>query len=82
MQEKILIDLTSIDNPTASIEQRQLSAFLRVILTDLSQVTYVDLADVRLHDMLNALTQYGLLASGRADEIINAPIQAIELADC
>lgn len=79
MQEKMAIDIASIDVPTGTVEQRHLSAFLRVMLLDLAEVSFVDLTDERLGQMLGALEQYGLIGEGRAAEIINAPVQPIEL---
>ena len=76
--EKISIDLGSIDDPTASIEQRQLSAAIRVMNADLTVATYIDLSRADIQNGVNQLEAYGMIGSGRADQILTAPIQDIE----
>ena len=76
--EKISIDLGSIDDPTASIEQRQLSAAIRVMNADLAVATYIDLSRADIQNGVNQLEAYGMIGSGRADQILTAPIQDIE----
>ena len=76
--EKISIDLGSIDDPTASIEQRQLSAAIRVMNADLAVATYIDLSRADIQNGVNQLEAYGMIGTGRADQILTAPIQDIE----
>ena len=76
--EKIAIDLASIDNPAATIENRKLSAMIRVTLFDLAAATYVDLAREDTVAGIWMFETAGIIGPGRADQILLAPIQPIE----
>lgn len=76
--EKVTLDLASIDNPSASMQQRQLAAMLRVMQQDLAVANYVDLARTETINGLHVLETYGILGTGRANEILSAPITEIE----
>ena len=76
--EKIAIDLGSIDDPTAPIEQRQISAAIRVMNADLAVATYVDLSRADIQNGVNQLEEFGMIGAGRADQILTAPIQDVE----
>ena len=78
VEEKIAIDIASIDNPTASLQTRSLQASLRVYQKDLDNATYVDLERADTQSGVTKLEQYGVIGTGRASEILNAPIQPIE----
>ena len=75
--EKVGIDLAAIDNPTADTTTRIQSASLRVFLEDLSSATpdpdgtSIDLDDPRTVAGVNALESFGLIAAGRATEILS-----------
>lgn len=77
-EEKISIDLASIDNPTAPLETRVLSASLRVALADLATATFIDLSDPRTIAIIQALAQNNIITAERGDEILNTPILPIE----
>ncbi len=79
-QEKIAMELASIDNPAAPMQQRSLAASLRVAQADLNVATYVDTTRPDTIAGIQSLETYGIIGVGRADEILNAPVQAIEIA--
>lgn len=76
--EKVGIDLMSIDNTAAPMEQRQLAAALRVMMQDISMADYIDLTADALIGGIQTLEYYGLIAVGRADEILSTPVQEHE----
>lgn len=77
--EKIAIEYSSADKHDDTIEGRQFSALLRVMLSDLATASFVDLGNPSVIDMVNLLEQRGLIGTGRAVEILNNPIQSHEL---
>ena len=77
--EKITIDLSSIDNPSTTIEQRQLSAMLRVMMADIATATFIDLARPDTRGSVQMLEQYGVIGQGRAAIILDTPPTSIEL---
>jgi len=76
--EKITIDMASIDNPAGTTQQRQLAASLRVMMSDLNVATFVDLSRADTISGIQALETYGIIGTGRANTILNAPIQESE----
>lgn len=78
--EKVAIDLASIDNPAAPIEQRQMSAMLRVFMADLHAATFVDVSRPDTRAGVQQLEAYGIIGSGRAAVILDTPPTAIELS--
>jgi len=75
--EKVAIELAALDNPSADMTARAQSAGLRVFLEDLDSATpdpdgtSVDLDDPRTVAGVNALESIGLIAAGRATEILS-----------
>jgi hypothetical protein len=76
--EKVAIEMASIDNPAASMAQRQQSAALRADLKDQEGATFIDLDRADLRAGVQALEAAGLIAAGRALQILDAPLQEIE----
>jgi len=72
LTEKVAIELAAADNPSNTMQQRQLAATLRVFLDDLAAASYVDETRADTRAGVRALAQYGLIAAGRADEILAA----------
>ena len=76
-EEKVAIEFASIDNPNGTQEERLKSAGLRVFLADVESATpepdgtSIDLDDQRTVAGVNALETYGLIATGRAAEILS-----------
>lgn len=75
--EKVGIELAASDDPSAPMPQRVLAATLRVYLADLAAVKeqMVDLTDPKHLAGLTKLEQAGLLAQGRAAEILALPAE-------
>ena len=75
--EKRAIEFASLDNPSASQEDRLKAADLRVFLADVEAATpepdgtSIDLDDPRTVAGVNALESYGLIATGRTAEILS-----------
>ena len=78
--EKVAIDLSSIDDPAATMPARQLAASLRVMASDLTVATFVDLdrSDTRVG--VQSLETYGIIGVGRASEILDTPPTALEIS--
>ena len=76
-EEKVAIEFASLDNPSASQDVRLQAAGLRVFLADVESATpepdgtSIDLDDPRTVAGVNALESYGLIATGRAAEILS-----------
>lgn len=78
--EKVAIDLASIDNQYGTVEQRQTAAWVRVMLTDLTVARYIDIDREDTIAGVRGFETYGILAAGRADEILNTPTTTVELS--
>lgn len=73
--EKVALELAALDNPSAPMAQRQASAALRADLADQRDALYIDLDREDTRAGVQALEASGLIAPGRAVEILDAPIQ-------
>lgn len=73
--EKAGIEFAALDDPTAPIAQRQQAAALRSDLKDQEQATFIDLDDPDTRTGVLTLEAVGLIAAGRAVEILDAPVQ-------
>jgi len=73
--EKAGIEFAAMDDPTAPIAQRQQAAALRADLKDQEQATFIDLDDEDTRTGVLTLEAVGLIAAGRAVEILDAPVQ-------
>lgn len=71
MPEKIKLELASVDDPNATLDKRQMSALLRAYLDDVNASTFIDLNRPDTRAGVMALETYGILAQGRALEILN-----------
>lgn len=76
--EKVMLELAALDDPAAPMAQRQQAAAIRVYLADVAASTFVDLARADTRAGVQALEAVGLLAPGRALQILDAPLQAHE----
>ena len=70
LQEKAAIDLASLDNPQASMEQRLIAASLRAMLADQAMAEFIDLSDETTIAGVQYLAQVGLLTEERAQEVL------------
>jgi len=77
--ERAAIEWAAVDRPEQTDAQRLLAAALRATLADQAAATYIDLADADTVAGVQTLEALGLLATGRAAEILGAPIQPGEL---
>jgi hypothetical protein len=73
--ERAGIEFAALDDPTAPIAQRQQAAALRADLKNQEQATYIDLDDEDTRTGVLTLKAVGLIAAGRAVEILDAPVQ-------
>lgn len=76
--EKAAIELAALDDPAAPMPQRQQAAALRANQADLAAATFIDLARPDTRAGVQMLEAAGLLAVGRALEILDTPIQPEE----
>lgn len=76
--EKVTIELAALDDPAATLAQRQQAAAIRVYLADVAASTFIDLAAQDTRAGVQALEAGGLLTEGRALEILDAPVDAHE----
>ena len=78
--EKMALEMAALDDPTAPMAQRQQAAALRANLADTAAATFIALAWPYTRAGVQMLEAAGLLAAGRALEILDAPIEAHERA--
>ena len=77
--EKVALEMAALDNPSANLGARQQAAALRAYLADVNAATFIDLSRSDTRNGVMSLESSGLLASGRALEILDAPIQPHEV---
>jgi len=73
--ERVAIEMAALDNPAAAMEQRLQAAQLRVTLERSRKAEYTDLKDPITRSGVEKMEALGLLAPGRAAEILDSPIQ-------
>ena len=78
LPEKVALELASADNPAGLLAERQQAATLRAYLADVAAATYIDLQRADTRAGVQQLEALGLLAAGRALQILDAPIQSDE----
>lgn len=78
--EKIAIEMAALDNPAATMADRQNAAALRASMKDQENATFIDLSRPDTRAGVQNLEAMGLIAAGRAIEILDAPVQDIERA--
>ena len=79
--EKVAIELASLDDPTAPIEQRQISAMLRVFIKDLENAQFVQLDRPDIQQGVMQLVALGILSTDRSNQILTTPPEDFELAN-
>lgn len=72
--EKVMLEIAALDNPAAPMAQRQQAAALRATLADTAAATFIDLLRAETREGVQMLETAGLLAAGRALEILDAPV--------
>jgi len=73
--ERVAIELASLDDPAAPLPQRTAAATLRVNLGRAAKAQFTDLSDPVTRDGVEQMEALGLLAQGRAAEILDTPVQ-------
>ena len=76
--EKVALEIAALDDPAAAMPARQQAAAVRAYLADVAAATYIDLGREDLRSGVLALEAMGLLATGRALEILDTPIEPHE----
>ena len=76
--EKVTMEIAALDNPAATMPQRQQAAALRANLADTAAATFIDLLRPDTRTGVLSLEAGGLLAAGRALEILDTPVQPEE----
>ena len=76
--EKVALELAALDDPTAPMPQRQQAAALRAYLADVAAASFIDLSRPDTRAGVQFLEAAGMLADGRALEILDAPVQPEE----
>lgn len=76
--EKAIIEMAALDDSAATMQARIAAASLRADLADQRDATYIDLSLDTLRGGVEVLEHFGLIAVGRAAEILDAPIQDFE----
>jgi len=79
VDERIAIELASIDTPTGTMEQRTQAAALRVAQERSKKAMFTDLDDPITRQGVLYMEQAGLIGTGRALEILDAEVQAGEV---
>ena len=74
MDERVNMDITSIDNPSATLQERQVSAAVRTLMKDVDDALYIDLQNQALIDGMAALVKFGIVTQERATVIMTTPI--------
>ncbi len=77
--EKVAIEMASLDDPAAAMEARSQAAMIRAYQKDVDSAEHIDLADPATAEGVQLLEAAGLLAAGRAAEIIETPVTWDEL---
>lgn len=77
--ERVGLELAALDDPTATPAARQAAAAVRVYLADAAAARWIDLGDEDTRLGAQALEAMGLLAVGRAVEILDAPVLPAEI---
>ena len=73
-----MIELAGAYNPADPIQKQQLAATVRVSNKDTEASTYIDLDRPDTRAGVKSMEDFGLLAVGRADEILDSPVQDFE----
>lgn len=77
--ELVTLEIAGLDDPSAPMTQRQLAASVRVMQRQVSEASYIDLDRTDTRAGVIQLETAGLLAPGRALEILDAEIQPHEI---
>ncbi|WP_422842584.1 hypothetical protein [Acidovorax sp. M2(2025)] len=79
IQERAGIEWAAVDRADQPDAQRQQAALLRATLADQAAASFIDLADATTVEGVQGMEAMGLIAPGRAAEILGASVQPEEL---
>lgn len=80
-EERTRFDLSSIDDPSASEEERKRAAQLRMFEGDYRLASYVRLDDPRTIAGVRGLEALGIIAKGRAKEVLEGEVKPEEMPE-
>lgn len=72
--EHVTIEIASLNDAAAPMQQRQMAAALRVMQRQVSDAEFIDLNDPVTRAGVQQLEAFGLLAEGRAAEILDGSL--------
>jgi hypothetical protein len=78
LPEKLALEMASLDNPQATMEQRMFAATIRVWRMEEANMKAFDLADEETRKGIQNLEAFAILSPGRAAELLDSPIQPDE----
>ena len=78
MKEKVAIELAGNINPNDPAQKQQLAATVCASNADVAASAYIDLDRPDTRDGVKLMEDFGLLAAGRAAEILDNPVQEFE----
>ena len=77
-EERVAIEMASLDDTNAPDEIRQQAAYIRVALQRADKASWTDLDDPVTRASVQQFEQYGLIGEGRAAAILDASVQDAE----
>lgn len=78
MKEKVATELASVVNQSDPLAMQELAASIRALKDDISAASYIDLDRPDTRAGVSLMEEYGIIAAGRAAEILDNPVQDFE----
>lgn len=72
--ERVTMELAALDNPNATMPERQMAATLRTSIADVAAAKWVDLADLETVNGVENLEIFGIIGTGRAAQILSTAV--------
>lgn len=72
--EKAMLEMAALDDPAAAMPDRMQAATIRAYLADVAAATFIDLSRPDTRAGVQTLEAAGLLAEGRATDILDSPV--------
>lgn len=79
--ERARFEISSVDDPSAPEEQRLRAAQLRIYMNDYTLASYVALDDPRTVAGVKGLEALGIIAKGRAKEVLEGEVKPEEMPE-
>ena len=80
-EERVRFDLSSIDDPNDPEDKRKRAAQLRMFESDYKLASYIALDDPRTIAGVNGLEALGIIAKGRAKEVLEGEVKPEEMPE-